>query len=269
MFSRQLLSRSFSTLFIAESRRGHLHPGNLNALTAAQKLKKPIDVLVLDAGYEKVDLKADLVDKVYNASHDAFVRPTSDVFSHAVDKFIKGQNKYTHVVTMNSTWSKDFFPRVAALNNSQPLSEVIEVVSEDTFKRPTYAGNAITTVKSPGPIHFISVRPTNFDPTAITGSLGINKVDPAKLLEGLPKNIAMFVEERIKKSERPELPQAKNVIAGGRALKSKDNFKLLDDLADAIGNCAIGASRAAVDAGYCPNDMQIGRLVKSSLQTST
>jgi electron transfer flavoprotein alpha subunit len=253
--------RLFSTLLIADSRHGKVHPGNLSALAAAQKLKNPIDVLVLDSGISEVNLKGDLVKEVFVSNHEAFKNPTSDVYAHAVNTFIKGQKKYTHVVSMASTWSKDYFPRVAAVNDAQPLSEVIEVLGPDTFKRPTYAGNAIATVKTPGPVHFISFRPTNFEPCSATKA-NTTSVDGGTLLAGLPQNVAKFVEEKLKKSERPELPQAKIVVAGGRALKSKENFKLLDDLADALGNTAIGATRAAVDAGYCPNDMQVGQTGK-------
>lgn len=208
--------RLFSTLLVAESRHGLLHPGNRSALAAAQKLGKPIDVLVLDSEVAAVPLKAEHVQSIFAAKHASFKDPTADVFSHAVNAFIHSQKKYTHVVTMTSNWSKDFFPRVAAVNDCQPVTDVIEIVNDTTYNRPIYAGNAITTVKSPGPLHFLSVRTTSFDPITKTESGEATSIDAADLLKGLPQNVAIWVEDKLKKSERPELGLAKIVVSGGR-----------------------------------------------------
>lgn len=218
MFTLLRNRRLFSTLLVAETKHGVLHPGNKSALAAAQKLGKPIDILVLDSEVKEVGLKADHVQGIFAATHEAFKEPTADVFSHAVSAFIKNQKKYTHVVSMSSNFSKDYFPRVAALNDCQPLSEVIDIVDDSTFKRPIYAGNAIATVKSPGPIHFLSVRPTSFDPVAKTESAQATAVPAADLLKELPPHVATWVEERLKKSERPELGLAKIVVSGGRGI---------------------------------------------------
>lgn len=208
--------RAFSTLLVAESRHGVLHPGNKSALAAAQRLGKPIDILLLDSEVKEVNLKADHVQGIFAAQHQAFKEPTADVYSHAVNAFIKSQNKYTHVVSMSSNWSKDYFPRVAALNDCMPISEVTDVVDDATFKRPIYAGNAIATVKSPGPLHFLNIRPTSFDPVEKTENGEAAQVAAEDLLKGLPQNVATWVEERLKKSERPELGLAKIVVSGGR-----------------------------------------------------
>lgn len=216
MFSIMRNKRMFSTLLIAESKHGVLHPGNKSALAAAQKLGKPIDILILDSDIKDVNLKADKVQGIFAAKHQAFKEPTADVYSHAVNSFIHSQKKYTHVISMSSNWSKDYFPRVAALNDCMPLSEVTEIVDDSTFKRPIYAGNAIATVKSPGPIHFLNIRPTCFDPVNKTEKGEASAVQADPLLKGLPQNVATWIDEKLKKSERPELGLAKIVVSGGR-----------------------------------------------------
>lgn len=216
MFSIVRNKRLFSTLLIAESMQGVLHPGNKSALAAAQKLGKPIDVLVLDSEVKEVGLKADKVQDIYIGTHETFKNPTADSYSHAVNNFIKKQNKYTHVISMASTWSKDYFPRLAAVNDSQAVTDVIEIVNEKTFKRPIYAGNAIATVESSGPIHFVATRPTNFEPVEKTEKGETKAISAEELLKDLPSNTSKWVEDRLKKSERPELGQAKIVVSGGR-----------------------------------------------------
>jgi electron transfer flavoprotein alpha subunit len=217
MFSRvRHQRRLFSTLLIAESKQGVLHPANRSALAAAQKLGKSIDILILDSEAGDVQLKADKVEAIYVSTSDKFKNSTADVYSHAVNNFIKSQKKYTHVITAMSTWSKDYLPRLAAVNDTMLVSDVTEIVDESTFKRPIYAGNAIATVKSPGPIHFISARPTNFDPVVSVETGEVKSVSADDLLKDLPASVATWVEDRLKKSERPELGQAKIVVSGGR-----------------------------------------------------
>ena len=216
MFSLLRNRKLFSTLLIAESKHGALHPGNRSALAAAQKLGKSIDILVLDSELGDINLQADGVKGIFGSKHAAFKDPTADVYSHAVNTFIKGQKKYTHVVSMSSNWSKDYLPRIAAVNDCQPISEVIGIVDDSTFVRPTYAGNAIATVKSPGPVHFLCVRPTNFEPVSNTAVGKVTEIPAEELLKDLPNNIATWVEEKLKKSERPDLGLAKNVVSGGR-----------------------------------------------------
>lgn len=210
--------RYFSTLLVAESKNGKVHPGCLSALTAAQKLNKDIDVLVLGEGIKEPTFQADGVKEIFVSNAGEFKNPTADVASHAVNNFIKSQNKYTHILSMSSTFSKDYFPRLAAMNNAQAVTDIIEIVNETTFKRPTYAGNALATVQSSGPLHFISARPTNFDPAEKAAPGKATEVDSKKLLEGLPANVAKLISEEIKKSERPDLAQAKIVVSGGRGI---------------------------------------------------
>lgn len=257
------LHKSFSTLLIAESKQGKLTPGNLNALAAAQKLGKPIDVLILDSQeIKEAAIGGDGVKQVFVGVNPSFANATADVYAHGVNAFINSnKGKYTHVISVGSSWAKDYFPRVAAVNDTQPVTDITDILDATTFKRPIYAGNAIATVKSNGPLHFLLVRPTNFEPAAAK-STATTAADGAALLQGLPTNVASWVKEELKKSERPELAGAKIVVSGGRAMKNKENFKILENLADALGDCAIGASRAAVDAGYCANDMQVGQTGK-------
>lgn len=225
MFARTLrLQRYFSTLLIAESKQGKIHPGNLSALAAAQKLNQPIDILVLDSDAKDVKLKGDKVDNIFVGNHELFKTPTADVYAHAVNNFIKQQNKYTHIVSMDSNWTKDYFPRVAAVNDVQPVTDIIEILDSSTFRRPIYAGNAIATIKVNKNPQFLAVRPTNFDPTDKVAAGTIKSVDAGKLLEGLPTNVAKWAGETLKKSERPDLAQAKIVISGGRG-SSVHNMK--------------------------------------------
>src|SRR5262249_43682598 len=152
---------------------------------------------------------------------------------------------------------KNFLPRVAALLDVAQISDIIAVVAPDTFKRPIYAGNGIATIKSTDKIKVVSVRGTAFDPVpASGGSASIEAVAKAT-----DTGLSSFVDEQIVKSERPELTAAKVVISGGRGMQNGENFKLLDGIADKLG-AAVGASRAAVDAGFVPNDMQVGQTGK-------
>jgi electron transfer flavoprotein alpha subunit len=165
--------------------------------------------------------------------------------------------KYTHVLTGHTTAGKNFLPRVAALLDVAQISDIIGVDSADTFKRPIYAGNGIATVKSNDKIKVLSVRGTGFDPVPATG--GSAQIEPVGAVHRA--STSTFVGEEIAKSERPELTAAKVVISGGRGMQNGANFKLLDGIADKLG-AAIGASRAAVDAGFVPNDMQVGQTGK-------
>ncbi len=207
--------RLFSTLLVAETNGGRVHPGCFNALTAAQKIGKPIDVLVLGSGIKEVPLMSDGVKDVWVCDSDAFKNITADVYTHAVNTFIQGQNKYTHVITPTTNWSKDYFPRLAGINNAMSVTDVIDILDDKTFRRPTYAGNAINTVQSPGPVHFIGARVTNFE-AAKHGPAEAKTIDANKLLDGLPQNVAQWVGEKHKDSGRPDLALAKVVVTGGR-----------------------------------------------------
>lgn len=261
---KKITSRNFSTLLIAESRNGQLNPNTYNALASAAALNKDIDILALGDSLSAESFSSISVPSlktVYLCNSPEFARPLADSYSHAVSTFMSGRSTpYTHVIAASSAFSKDYFPRVSGAFGQQAITDIIEVVGEDTFKRPVYAGNAIATVRSSAPTKFLTIRPTNFE--AVVGSSGIGlvqEIEADTILTGLNPDTKMkFVSEKLSVNERPDLAEAKIVVSGGRGLKNGENFKILEDLADALGEAAIGASRAAVDAGYCSNDMQIG-----------
>jgi electron transfer flavoprotein alpha subunit len=183
------------------------------------------------------------------------------VFAHQLaeplsDLLVSLADEYSHVLAAASTNGKNVLPRVAALKDVAQISDIIAVESADTFKRPIYAGNAIATVQSSDALKVISVRVTGFDAVAEGGSAVIEAVE-----QSIDNGLSAFVKETLAESDRPELGAARVVISGGRGMGSADNFKLLDGIADKLG-AAIGASRAAVDAGFVPNDMQVGQTGK-------
>ena len=164
---------------------------------------------------------------------------------------------YSHILAAATSNGKNFMPRVAALLDVSQISEIISVLSEDTFERPIYAGNCIATVKSSDPIKVITVRTTGFDDCEDQGGSAIKE----NLDEDSNLGISSFVSEELAKSDRPELTSADIVISGGRGMQNGENFRLLEGIADKLG-AAIGASRAAVDSGFVPNDMQVGQTGK-------
>lgn len=173
-----------------------------------------------------------------------------------VDTVKKSDVKYSHILTSTTTTSKNFLPRVAALLNVEQISDVIAIEATDIFKRPIYAGNAIATVQSSSDIKVLSIRTSAFNPANSSNNADILVLDSM-----IENNTSRFVSEELTKSERPELTSAEIIISGGRGMKSGENFKLLEAVADKLG-AGIGASRAAVDAGFVPNDMQIGQTGK-------
>jgi len=170
----------------------------------------------------------------------------------------KAQN-HSHIVAGASAWSRGIIPRVAAMLDVSPVSDIIAIHSPDTFSRPTYAGNAIAKVKSLAPLKLLTIRGTAFEPVSSTGGSASIEKGPSVEITGI--ELSEYIGQELSKSERPELTGAKIVISGGRGMKSGDNFKLLYELADKLG-AAVGASRAAVDAGFVPNDMQVGQTGK-------
>ena len=246
-----------STLVIAEHDNEALRPVTLNVVAAAQAIGNDFDILVAGHGCAAVAEEAAKVGgagKVLLADHAAYEHALAENMAALVAEL--GQN-YDHVLAAHTTTGKNFLPRVAALLDTQMISDIIGVVSTDTFERPIYAGNALATVKSNDAKRVVSVRGTGFDPAAADGgSASIEAVTNESDL-----GISQFVSEEIAKSERPELTAASIVISGGRGMQSGDNFSLLEGIADKLG-AAIGASRAAVDAGFVPNDMQVGQTGK-------
>ncbi|KAA1055263.1 electron transfer flavoprotein subunit alpha/FixB family protein [Azospirillum argentinense] len=246
-----------SILVIAEHDNAALKAATLNAVSAAAKIGGEIHVLVAGQGAQAVAeaaAKVAGVAKVLLANDAAYAHPLPENVAPLVVNLAKG---YGHVLAAASSEGKNLLPRVAALLDVAAISDITGVVSADTFERPIYAGNAIATVKSADPIKVVTVRTTAFEAAATTGGSAT-----VEAIAGTgDAGSARFVGQELTKSERPELTQAKIVVSGGRGMQSGENFKLLEALADKLG-AAVGASRAAVDAGFVPNDYQVGQTGK-------
>ena len=246
-----------ATLVIAEHNNAALAAVTLNTVAAAAKIGGDIHVLVAGqnvAGVAEAAAKVAGVSKVLVADNAAYANLLPENVAPLVADLAKA---YSHVLAPATTNGKNYLPRVAALLDVDQISEIVAVESADTFKRPIYAGNAIATVQSSAAVKVITVRGTGFDPVAAEGgSAAIEAVSGAA-----DAGKSAFVGEELAKSDRPELTAAKIVVSGGRGMQNGDNFKLLYSLADKLG-AAVGASRAAVDAGFVPNDMQVGQTGK-------
>ncbi len=246
-----------STLVVAEHDNAELKPVTLVVVAAASAIGGDIDILVAGGGCSAVaDEAAKIagVSKVLLADNDAYTHQLAENIAPLVAELGAG---YTHVLAAHTTTGKNFLPRVAATLGVAQISDIIGVDSPDTFKRPFYAGNAIATVKSSDAIKVVSVRGTAYDGVAAdSGSATIEVVTSVH-----DAGLSSFISEEIAKLERPELTAASIIISGGRGMQSGENFKLLEGIADKLG-AAIGASRAAVDAGFVPNDMQVGQTGK-------
>ncbi|OZG73387.1 electron transfer flavoprotein subunit alpha [Hahella sp. CCB-MM4] len=246
-----------SVLVIADHDNSVLKPATLNVVAAAQQIGGDIEILVAGEGCGAVGeaaAKVAGVSKVLVADNAAYGHHLAENLSLLVAELGKG---YSHILTSAGTTGKDFLPRVAALLDVAQVSDIIKVEGPDTFVRPIYAGNAIATVKSSDSIKVITVRPTGFDPVAAEGgSASVEAVGAAH-----DAGVSSFVKEELAKSDRPELTSASIVISGGRGMQNGDNFEMLYKVADKLG-AAVGASRAAVDAGFVPNDMQVGQTGK-------
>ncbi|GAB3390042.1 electron transfer flavoprotein subunit alpha/FixB family protein [Azotobacter armeniacus] len=244
-------------LVIAEHDNAILAAATLNTVAAAQAIGGEIHVLVAGAGCAAVAeaaAKVAGVAKVLVADDGAYAHLLAENVAPLIAGLAQG---YSHVLAPASTNGKNYLPRVAALLDVDQISEIVAVESADTFKRPIYAGNAIATVQSSAPIKVISVRATGFDAVAAEGGSAI--IDTVALATDV--GISRFVSEELATSDRPELTAAKIVVSGGRGMQNGDNFALLYQLADKL-SAAVGASRAAVDAGFVPNDMQVGQTGK-------
>jgi electron transfer flavoprotein alpha subunit len=250
-----------SVLVIADHDNRALKPATLNAVTAAEEVAKAaagdVHVLVAGADCRAVAEAAGQiagVAKVLLADDAAYEHGLAENCAPLVVKLAAG---YSHVLAPATTSGKNLMPRVAALLDVMQISDISAVESADTFVRPIYAGNALATVQSKDPIKIITVRGTAFAPAAATG--GAAAIEP---VEGTGStSISEFVRAELSKSERPELTSARVIISGGRGMQSGENFPLLEKVADRLG-AAVGASRAAVDAGFVPNDYQVGQTGK-------
>lgn len=246
-----------SILVVADHDNESIKAPTLVSVAAAQQMGGDIDVLVAGSSCAAAgDAAAKIagVSKVLVADNAVYDHGVAENLAALVAEI--GGN-YSHVVTSTSTTGKNFMPRVAALLDVAQISDISAVVSEDTFERPIYAGNAIATVQSSDAIKVITVRGTAFDPVAAEGgSAAIEALDNVQ-----DTGLTTWEKEEIVQLERPELTAASIIISGGRGMQNGENFSLLESVADKLG-AAIGASRAAVDAGFVPNDMQVGQTGK-------
>lgn len=246
-----------SILVYAEHDNKELKSATLTTVTAALKMGADVHVLVAGNDCAEVANQAAQisgVSKVLVADNVAYANQLAENTSQLVVELTSG---YSHVVAPATTTGKNFMPRVAALLDVSMVSDITAVVSADTFERPIYAGNAIATVKSSESIIVVTVRATAFESATLGGSAEVQAIDLAK-----DAGKSSFVKEELAVLDRPELTSARIVVSGGRALASGENFtKYIEPLADKLG-AAVGASRAAVDAGFVPNDMQVGQTGK-------
>ncbi|MDC3145625.1 FAD-binding protein [Candidatus Pelagibacter sp.] len=246
-----------SVLLIAEHNNKEVKPFTYNAITAASQIDQDLHVLII--GYNADEVAKSIsqvpsVKKVIQVDNEIYENYIAENYTSAI---IKQAESYSHIVCSANTFGKNLMPRVAALLDTSQVSDIIKVISSDTFLRPIYAGNAFATVKSNDPKKCVTIRPTSFDPAPSTGgSAEIVKADAAGKTE-----TTQFVKREEIKSDRPELGTARVVVSGGRGMQSGENFKLIQQVADKL-NAAIGASRAAVDAGYITNDHQVGQTGK-------
>ena len=246
-----------SVLVLAEHNNIDIKSSTLNTISAASQIDQEIHVLV--TGYQCEELankvsKCEKVSKVFFANNEKLKNHIAENIEPLV---ISLADNYSHIIAPATTFGKNIFPRIAVKLDIAQVSDVIKIISEDTFMRPIYAGNAIATVKSNDKTKIVTIRPTSFDPVETSGG--------KEIVENITfndENINVeFVDREESQSERPELSTARIVISGGRGLQSAENFKLINEIADKL-NAAVGASRAAVDAGYVSNDYQVGQTGK-------
>ncbi|MGS2723855.1 electron transfer flavoprotein subunit alpha/FixB family protein [Porticoccus sp. GXU_MW_L64] len=248
-----------SILVIAEHDNNTLNPATLNAVAAAQAIGGDIEILVAGSSCDAVAQQAAQVAsvaKVRVADNSAYEHQLAENVAPLVAQLVEGSD-YSHVLAAATTTGKNLVPRAAALLDMQAISDISAVDSADTFQRPIYAGNIIATVQSSDAVKLLTVRGTAFDPAdASGGSAAVEAVDASH-----DSGLSSFVREDVAESDRPELTAAKVVVSGGRGMQNGDNFDMLYRIADKLG-AAVGASRAAVDAGFVPNDMQVGQTGK-------
>lgn len=246
-----------SILVVAEHDNDSIKAPTLVAVAAAQAIGGDIEILIAGSGCSGASDAASKiagVSKVLVADNDCYAHQLAENIADLISEIGSG---YSHILTVTTTSGKNYMPRVAALLDVAQISEISGVVSEDTFERPIYAGNAIATVQSSDSIKVLTVRGTAFDPVeAQGGNASVENIDIVK-----DSGLSTWDQEEIAKLERPELTAASIIISGGRGMQNGENFALLESVADKLG-AAIGASRAAVDAGFVPNDMQVGQTGK-------
>ena len=246
-----------SVLVLAEHDNIEIKSSSLNTIRAASQIDQDIDVLLIGASCENLANKAvniQNVKKVIVVDAPQYQNPIAENIAPII---ISLSDNYSHILAPATTFGKNIMPRVAAILDIAQISDIIKIESKDTFVRPIYAGNALATVQSTDEKKIITVRPTSFEQALTEGGSG----EIEKITFDTEKNIVEFIGREESKSDRPELGTARVVISGGRGLQSAENFSMLNEIADKL-NAAIGASRAAVDAGYVGNDYQVGQTGK-------
>ena len=245
-----------TTLVLAQHDNAELNPAVLNAVSAATQMSGDVHLLVAGSGAAAVAEQAAKVSGVSKVLHADADHYKDSVAVETANLIVGLAGDYSHIVAASTTTGKDIMPRVAALLDVSQISDIVSVESDDTFTRPIYAGNAIATVQSSDATKVVTVRTTGFDAAELGGSAEVANIDGTAAV-----GTSSVVGRELTVSERPDLGSAEIVVSGGRGVGSAENFKIIESLADKLG-AAVGASRAAVDAGYMPNDYQVGQTGK-------
>ena len=246
-----------NVLVIAEHDNNEIKGSTIHAIAAAYQLGGSVDLLVAGLNCSTAatnGAKIEGIAKVLLADSEPYENQLAENIAPLIQQI---SNKYSHILMAATTTGKNIIPRAAALADAQPISDVISIVNKDTFKRPIYAGNVIATIQSNDKIKFMTVRATAFESASKESSPTAIEV----IEESFDLGKSEFIKNDTVFSERPELTSARVIISGGRGMLNEKNFKLLENLADKFGG-AVGASRAAVDSGFAPNDMQVGQTGK-------
>lgn len=246
-----------TVLVIAEHDNQNLKSSTLNTITAATKFNDEIHLIILGNSIDNLINNCQYlqeVSKILKCDHEKLENPLPEIMAPIISKISKN---YTHILAPASTFGKNLLPRLSALLDVTQISDVIEIQNNNTFVRPIYAGNAISTVETNQQINLLTIRPTAFDKCEESG--GNASTEEVQYLDS--ETNTKFISREVSKSDRPDLGNARVVVSGGRGMENSDNFKLLYDLADKL-NAAVGASRAAVDSGYIGNEYQVGQTGK-------
>jgi len=247
------------TLVIVEHNNDSIKQTTYSTITAASKISEEVYALILgnslSAAVDELK-KCNNLKKIYLVEKDGLSKPIAENFCEEIIEFLKDKD-FTHVFTPSSTFGKNLSPKIATELDVQQVSDIINIIDGNTFERPIYAGNAIAKVKSNDPIKVVTVRSTCFEPCKLDSHVDVENISS----KSSKNDLVNFVNYDESKSDRPELTSAKIIISGGRGLQNGENFKLLEGIADKLG-AAMGASRAAVDAGFVPNDWQVGQTGK-------
>lgn len=246
-----------TVLVIAEHDNHNLKSSTLNTITAATKFNDEIHLIILGNSIDNLINNCQSlqeVSKILKCDHEKLENPLPEIMAPIISNISKN---YSHILAPASTFGKNLLPRLSALLDVTQISDVIEIKNNNTFVRPIYAGNAISTVETNQQINLLTIRPTAFDKCEESG--GNASTEEVQFLDS--ETYTKFIGREVSKSDRPDLGNARVVVSGGRGMENSDNFKLLYDLADKL-NAAVGASRAAVDSGYIGNECQVGQTGK-------